>query len=297
MKKRVLICLVGLARTFKRAAPLLFERIIEPNKDRYDFDIVINTDLKGVGLTYGRPDTAQTGRSVYQYNDESTFISDLMETYKIPRSAITFYNFEVTKPVMSWFLTYKRLGLLLSNRQQYDMYILMRMDAYILNPVKLTDFERSLVFYSSTGPRPGYFHDRDIVDAVVIGPHDAFMKWAYTFLLCTKTILKVFPELDNFIDNNIVSEEFIDKYLEEWNNNKDDLEEVAKRLGLNHSNEPWITQIIINNNVKKIDILRVYGEHTGSHLRNALLRSLSVITKQYKCILGEKMNLIYDIIR
>jgi hypothetical protein len=50
MKKRVLICLFGLPRTFKLTAESLFSNLIYPNSDKCDFDIIINTDFEGAGL-------------------------------------------------------------------------------------------------------------------------------------------------------------------------------------------------------------------------------------------------------
>ena len=221
MKKRVLICLNGLPRTFRKTAPLLFERIIEPNKDRYAFDIMINTDSKGVGLTCGRPDTMQTGISIYQPSSEEELINELMKAYNIPKSAISIYNFMEPKPVMSWFLTYKRIALILgSSKCKYDMYISMRLDTVVTRKIDLSNYENALVFCTTTGIRPCYFHERDMMDTAIIGSHDAFMKWVYTYNLCAKTILSTFPELVNFMpDNRYVDQEFIGNYLYEWINN------------------------------------------------------------------------------
>ena len=65
-KKRALIGLFGLSRSFKNTADLLFERIIIPNSD-FEFDIVINTDFESNTLTANRPDNIGS-ISKYKYD-------------------------------------------------------------------------------------------------------------------------------------------------------------------------------------------------------------------------------------
>ena len=174
----------------------------------------------------------------------------------------------------------------------------MRLDTVVTRKIDLSNYENALVFCTTTGIRPCYFHERDMMDTAIIGSHDAFMKWVYTYNLCAKTILSTFPELVNFMpDNRYVDQEFIGNYLYEWINNKDDLEVVAERLGLKHTSDPWCAHIIINNTVQYIDILGVYGLSAADNLRNNLIKSLSIIDKTHKCILGEKINLYTEIIR
>ena len=185
-KPTCLIGLFGLSRTFQKTSKLLFEKIIDPNKDKYDFDIIINTDLNCKGCTYGRSDT-NLGISKYKYENVEYFINDLNSSYNKYNQLkdITFYNYDNTIPIFSWCLVYKRIQLILQNAFQngkvYDIYIMLRMDIVLNNILNLDDIKNELLIITGDVVRSSIFHNRD-TDHVICGNYKPFMYWTLNMI-------------------------------------------------------------------------------------------------------------------
>ena len=218
-KKRVLIGLFGLSRTFKTTSKLLFEKIINPNIDRFDFDIVINTDFDSNVSTINRPDN-KGATSKYKYDNVDVLRSELTEYYNIHNQLkdIIIYNKETHFIVYPFFVVYKRIQQILKNRfdknEKYDIYIMLRLDIIIDKVLFLNDVNNEMVLGSRDDIRPCWLHDRDIMDGFLYGNYLPFMYWIYS-------IIKYFESLTNrklesfnfFVNGQFCDDNIIQLYL------------------------------------------------------------------------------------
>ena len=261
-KKRVLVGLFGLSRTFKSTSKSLFEKIINPNIENFDFDIVINTDFESNVLTANRPDN-QGPISKYKYDDISVFCEELKECYNIQNQLkdIIIYNKETSFIVFPFFVVYKRIQQILKNRynknEKYDIYIMLRLDVVINNVLLLNDVKNEIVLVSGDFTRQAYIHDRDIMDAMLYGNYNEFMYWIYSTVQYFKTLTNRKLESLHFFDTSPFCDDSIIQLYDSLNatrdlhlypfktpdlealmNNKNDMDCVSyMRNGVNNASE------------------------------------------------------------
>lgn len=204
-KPTCLIGLFGLSRTFKQTSQMLFQKLIDPNKDKYDFDIIINTDFENKGCTSARPDT-HSGVSTYKYKNIEDFKNDLYKIYNKYNQLqdILLYNYDNTVSVWSWCLVYKRIQLILQsafkNKKVYDIYIMLRMDSVIDNILDLDTIKNEVLIITGVTTRSFFFHNRD-TDLVICGNYKPFMYW----------VLNVIKLFDSLVSKNKLTENFFSK--------------------------------------------------------------------------------------
>ena len=252
-KKRVLIGLFGLSRTFKSTSKSLFENIINPNQANFDFDIVINTDFESNILTANRADNVGT-ISKYKYADIMELCDDLKACYNIQNQLkdIIIYNKETSFIVFPFFVVYKRIQQILKNRhannEKYDIYIMLRLDVVINKVLLLDDVKNEFVLVSGNFTRPACIHDRDIMDAMMYGNYTAFMYWVYSTIQFFKTLTNSKMESVDFFDTiPFCDDNIIERYesLTKHRNNEIPYD-ILRLVGLNHSNYEHFDHYIFN---------------------------------------------------
>lgn len=302
MKPRVLICLYGLPRTFMNTAQSLFDNLIYPNKDKYDFDIIINTDFVGQGITYGRPDTVETGYSKYNYADINNLKDDLTKEYNKTNSLkhIQIYNFERKTPICPWYIVYKRIHMQLSYMYNqcttpYDIYITHRIDTIFTRQINLDMFANDFTFITGDVTRLGFFHNYDTLDLTIIAPYKPFMIYMNEFIsFCiytcklTDNYLTLFSD-DIFCDKDLINTEII---------NIEPDTDILNKIKANHSYMN-INDATFDSNHNKIvgNVISIDGFNIAEYLLNVLCKTFSIIIKNNKVVFGHNLSdPIYSII-
>lgn len=298
MKKRALICLFGLPRTFKQTVDNLFSHLIYPNSDKYDFDIIINTDFEGTGLTYGRPDTAAHGKSIYNYETVDQLEADLKTAYNRTNRLkfIQFYNFKRKTPIYPIYVVYKRIHISLAevykqNPAPYDMYITHRIDTLFTGKIQLEGFENKFTFVTNELERPGFLHNRDLLDFTIISAYTPFMMYMNAVIVAcietskfTKNYTTLF-DFDGFCDDNLVKDVIQHREITVDNN------EILHKIKLHHSAKPFYDRVFNQNNTPVfVDILSIDGVSVGSHILNILCNVFHLITQTHTLQLGHDLT-------
>ena len=211
--KEVLISFVGLSRTFKKTYKNIYDNLIKPNKETHNFNIILNTDYKNGNTT--RRDYFEKNNKNYikpyeeYYNTEEDFINDLKNTYKNIKE-IYINNSPCKEKCHCWTFFYKRtidiLELEYQKNNIYDIYIVLRFDIVIDNIINLSLLDKNNIYCI---PRPlvrnAYFHNKDILDILIIG-------YCNPFMLFVHSIFSVLNLTNKFIDHK--------GPIEYWDNNK-----------------------------------------------------------------------------
>lgn len=292
--KKVLIGLYGLPRTFKSTSSNLFEKIITPNKDKYEFDIYINTDFLGKGLTAGRPDTNATGYSVYNYDNIELLRNDLLKHYNMNNQVvdISIWNFdkEFCNP---WFLDLKRTENILVKAYElgktYDYYCILRMDTIVDTSINIDIIDNKLVFITNILTRPGFFHNRDMFNNI-IGANTPFIKFIQFFLNISNNIVKKREEFIDFfslkkfhdIDYLSIYKEITIKDINIHINN------VVKELKLYHSSNNVTDMYLSKNTTIPVNMFE-YFNHTSSQFYIDMLILFDIILNEHKIVLSENL--------
>lgn len=304
-KKKVLIGLYGLSRTFKQTSVLLFERIINPNKDKYDFDIIINTDFNAEVLTYGRQDNSN-GVSCYKYNKLDDLYSDLYTCYNRENQLkeVIIYNKENTFFIHPFFLTFKRIQQILKkaydSNKTYDIYIVMRLDMLITTTLDLNSVSNELVPLSGNFTRNYFLHNRDILDSFY-GSYKPFMYWFYSLIQIFDSVVSKKQETINyfdkepFCDNSIISY-FNEKYNNIDKNNKNIIHSVVDKVKLLHTSCSILGKYHVNNEVIEFRLNDYYELHYD-YLFKEIVYTIYIILQSEQFDLSEHRNLYYTIIR
>jgi hypothetical protein len=305
MKKKVLIGLFGLSRTFKYTSKFLFERIINPNSNEYTFDIIINTDFENSSTTYGRGENGSS-TALYKYDDIDLFKTDLNKFYNAQNNLkdIIIYNKDKNVFIFPWFIVYKRIQQILQksfeNNDIYDIYIMMRMDIIVDNIINLNDIDNEIIFISSIFVRNAYLHNRDI-DYIFYGNYKPIMMWVYNMINLYQNITNKNDETKNYFDNkniccNILLNEF-DILKQNLHFDNDDINKIANQVNIKHTNDNLCDNYILNNNIVQIDINNYYDIEYDFLLKN-ILYNIKLILCCYNFYLSENRNKIHsDIIR
>jgi hypothetical protein len=238
-KKKCLIGLYGLSRTFKETSKLLFERVIEPNNDKYDFDIIINTDFNNLGMTCNRFDTI-SGISTHKYNDVECLKNDLKKTYNKYNQLkdIIIYNYNNNLPILSWCLVYKRIQEILLKafkiNNVYDKYIMYRIDTVLDKKLYLDDINNEILLITANFTRNAFLHNRDVMDLVMCGTYKPFMYWViniinlFDSLISKNADFKSFYSKEYFCSNNLIEMLNADISKLQDNNTFENINELVK---------------------------------------------------------------------
>ena len=305
-KKRVLIGLFGLSRTFKTTSDLLFERIIKPNSD-FEFDIVINTDFESNTLTANRPDNIGS-TSKYKYENEDKLREELTESYNRNGQLkdIIIYNKESNFIVFPWGVVYKRIQQILKNRfennDKYDIYIMLRLDIIISNVLNLNEINNEFVFISGSFTRTGYLHDRD-VDGALYGSYAPFMYWIYSTVNYFESIFNLnmesvrFFDRAQFCDNNIIQLHARNGLNLHTIYSNDEIFKILGLIKLNHANCNIFDHYNFNGSAVPYDFSKYY-QIPNDHMIRIFLYNINAILNFASFQLSEHRNgIVYHIIR
>ncbi len=284
-KKRVLLCVCGIPRTFKITYKSLFENIIYPNCHKYDFDIALNVDSAGYGIMYNRPDTYKTGVSTYNMSEDQ-LLKELMECYNVEPAKVRLikvYNFKPVEPIGALFIVYARVHQILAELHKdstiapYDYYMLHRIDSVFTGPLNLDCVNDKLLFITFNVIRPFYFHERDVLDTGFIGAKEPFMKWVWSFISTayyysqqTKHYKNLYT-LDPIWPNTAV---FKNELLSLTEHNPN---EILAKKGFVHTAELIMDNLIVNNQPIKSNIITLGNIDMRSSLLYMLTKCLQLI--------------------
>lgn len=302
-KKRVLIGLFGLYRTFKRTADLLFEHVILPNSNDFEFDIIINTDYECSPLTANRPISNNTYESVDQLREDLTAVYNRNGQLK----DIIIYNKETNFVVFPWIVVYKRIQQILKNRfdnnDTYDICIMMRLDIIISSVLNLNEVNNEVVFISGSFTRQGYLHDRDVFDAALYGSFDAFVYWIYSTVQYFESITNLKRESVGFFDRTqFCKNEIIEKYAkyELYRHHiyaNDNIYVLLGAVKLNHSDCSTFDHYNFKGDVVPYSFVQHYDIPSDHMIRN-LLYNINSIFQFSTFHLSENRNgILHYIIR
>lgn len=302
MKKRVLIGLFGLSRTFKYTSKFLFEKIINPNSNEYMFDIIINTDFENSSLTYGRGENGSS-TALYKYDDIETFKKDLNECYNIQNNLkdILIFNKDKNFIIFPWFIVYKRIQQILQksfeNNDIYDIYIMMRMDIVVDNIINLNELDNELVFITGSCVRDGYLHNRDTIDFMFYGNYRPIMMWVYNTINLFQSIINKKDESRNFFDNkNICSNDLLIEFDILKNNIHfcdNDINKFVSQINIKHSNNSLSDKYILNNNILYFNVNNYYNIEYDFLFKN-ILYNIKLILHSHNFYLSENKNKIHS---
>ena len=138
-KQKCIICLFGLYRTFEITCTNIQKNIIDCNKDKFDFEIIINTDLNNINLAkwgnqvnninYSKDELEEKLHNCYNNNNELIKILYLNAIDRNLNSCDYIRN--RLKQIMEY-LTYEN--------KSYDLYIYLRMDCILTDSIDLNLF-------------------------------------------------------------------------------------------------------------------------------------------------------------
>jgi len=138
-KKKCIICLFGLYRTFEITAPNIQKNIIDCNKDNFDFEIIVNTDLNNMNLSkwgnqvnninYSKEELEEKLNDCYNKNNELIKILYLNGIDKDLPSCEYVRN--RIKQIMEY---------LTDENKTYDLYLCIRMDCILTDSIDLNLF-------------------------------------------------------------------------------------------------------------------------------------------------------------
>jgi hypothetical protein len=211
-KKTVLVCLIGLYRTFKETSKNIFMNIIEPNMDRYDFTIVINTDFECNNCNPKYSDPEQRKQKDAVYKDVNELTKDLTEVYnkhnQLSRVDYCNYNGELRC------LFEYRTNIILEQevKNNYDIIITARLDIIVNKQVDLDKCGDAFYIISGNEYRPYVFHNRDWA-MMWIGDSRSFHGWLNSINgLSTEYISKKYSFKKPEADKKLTNEEIIELY-------------------------------------------------------------------------------------
>ena len=213
-KKKCLIIFYGLPRTVLKTYENFYKTIIHPNKDKYDFTIIINTSNNG---------DFDVNKLNELYNCKNIIIENYEDDTYIVKDKFHYHLYRLYAPLKE------------EVNNHYDMYIYSRMDIEINKDIYLDDYIDSLCiteanFIIEHGRAKESFHNRDHTH-LWIGSEIPFKIWCYH-------ILKY-----NF--NLLINDDFIYKDRLQINTNykldANRILEIKKHVKLDDENNPYET--------------------------------------------------------
>lgn len=307
-KKRVLIGLFGLSRTFKTTSKLLFEKIINPNIDKFDFDIVINTDFDSNVLTANRADN-KGSISKYKYDNVDVLRSELTEYYNIHNQLkdIIIYNKETHFIVYPFFVVYKRIQQILKNRfdknEKYDIYIMLRLDIVIDKVLFLNDVNNEMVLGSANFTRGCWLHDRDIMDAFLYGNYLPFMYWIYSTIKYFESLTNRKLESFNFfVNGQFCDDNIIQLYLSNQSQHhkiyeNNEIYKILNIVKLNHTDYKIFDHYNFNNAIVPYCPTEYYGVQQDDFVINYLYIMSSILKFSSFHLSENRNNITFELVR
>jgi hypothetical protein len=307
-KKRVLIGLFGLSRTFKTTSKLLFEKIINPNIDNFDFDIVINTDFESNVLTAYREDNVGSV-SKYKYDNVDALRSELTEYYNVQNQLkdIIIYNKETHFIVYPFFVVYKRIQQILKNRfdknEKYDIYIMLRLDIIIDKVLFLNDVNNEVVLGSANFTREVWLHDRDIVDCFLYGNYLPFMYWIYSTTKYFESLTNRKPEsLNFFVNDRFCDDNIIQLYLSNQSHHhkiyeNNEIYQILNIVKLNHTDCKIFDYYNFNNAIVPYCPTEYYGVQRDDFVINYLYIMSSILKFSGFHLTENRNNIFIEFVR
>ena len=178
MKPKILLGLVGLPRSFKETANNLFTNLINPNIEKYDFSIVINTDDTYIN-THSRTNKLSTVR----YNTREELEVEFKNIYSPYLKNITYSTYEnILYSDIPFSLYLIRINKIIqeSDINSYDYYIFMRFDVIILNPINMDNYFNTFSIITSIINRDGLFFNQDW-EQMLISHKNPFFLYIYYY--------------------------------------------------------------------------------------------------------------------
>lgn len=185
-KRRVMLGLFGLHRSFEKTATLMYKNVIESNPD-CEFTLHIHTSTtsrsrrdQGFGggpvrtpkLTEG--EIKRKLRNVYgKFGHVESIVIDDSTHFKFHPGHENIHR-DKDEPI-----TYRIWSLLSTLQTEYDVYMFVRMDAEPCGPISLAEYDTNMFrIVSSSGNMNCFFHDHNW-DFCWIGGHLATKLWVY----------------------------------------------------------------------------------------------------------------------
>lgn len=252
MKKTVLLSFVGQYRTFEKTADNIFNNIIIPNKDDYNINIVINTEIEN---------TNTNGNKLLKHHnyDQNTLIEKLANTYNRFNQLqyIYFSSFEkfVVNPPCDLFGI--RIAQILEIEQNknnvYDYYIFCRLDVIINKPIRLDEYfkDDKLLIISGNFYRKCDTYHRDW-NFIWLGTHKSLFTFMYPYAnykIKNNDFINIYNSYDELIKRNLTTEEI--QYIREKGGLDGDISDYFKGVHL-----------VLTNNCK-FEFSEKYGIYSG----------------------------------
>lgn len=208
--------LFGLPRTFVKCSENINNYLINNNKN-YEFTIIVSTDLdcKNHSKWENEIDNYKLSKDDLE--------NKLKQVYNIKN--ITYISGPIYNIYNNKIIMYERLYSLLENEKNnnYDIYIYLRLDCILLQPIYLDHFSNKFSIITRYYGGGGHFHNKDW-DFMWLGCNNAFKIWCYNILKKYKDIYTEHYSLinNNYIDNTLdydtdLDEETFNNISEKYN--------------------------------------------------------------------------------
>lgn len=207
---KILLAFVGQARTFEKTNQNIFDTIINPYKNKYQFDIVINTEKNNDDKLDDKLKKTYNKFNQLKYIHYETLTRD---KYKGPE----FFGIRVAKI----------LEIEEKNNNKYDYYIFCRLDVVLLNKINLEFLfnKNKLTSISGFYYRPCDTHTHDW-DYMWVSDYKSLLTFMYPFMELSNTY--------KFKSNDKDFEPIYNKLEEIKNRNLtiDEINKMRKECGL-----------------------------------------------------------------
>jgi len=228
--KKILFAFVGQTRTFEKTYQNIFDNLIIPYKDTYQFDIIIHTE-----------------------NTDDNYLDTKLKNCYNKHNQLKYIHYEILSRQKH--KSYEMFGvrvakvLELEENNKYDYYIFCRLDVVILNKINLELLlsENKFTSISSLSTRPCNTHTHDW-DYIWIADYKSMFTFIYSYL-----------ELDNNYKYKSKDIEFKQIYqklndLKNRDLNEDEISRLRKECGLDgdtsYMNHFKTVYLVLLNNCK-----------------------------------------------
>ena len=197
--KQILLAFVGQTRTFEKTYQNIFDNLILPYKDKYKFNIVINTEQNNDKNLDEKLKMIYNKHNQLNYINYETLSRDKYKGYE-------FFGIRVAK-------------VLERETIKYDYYIFCRMDVVLLNPINLDNYinQTKLVSISGRFQRPCDTHTHDW-DFIWLSDYKSLMTFMYPYMELSNTYKfksedpqfeKIYNQLVNLKNRDLTKQEII----------------------------------------------------------------------------------------
>jgi len=197
--KTVLLSIIGQPRTYDITTIFLIKNLIEPNKDRYNFKIIFNTQLDDI--YYNKDDFENSLKNIFL--EYSLNIQYFETTYNNTVHGIIKFLNRINNVCIS------------ESHNSYDFYIFLRTDTIIKKLINLDNFNINdfSIISDDLVYRNGEFLKRDF-DIMYIAGRSPLYTFLYPFTIVFKERYQL-DSIEIFKDTNF---EYIYKYYDTLKN-------------------------------------------------------------------------------